>query len=292
MLESCGLTVIAAESGEDAIKLFDEYDFFMIFMDINMPVMDGYETAEIIRQKNKSVPIIALSADKITEDDERFRKSGMNGSLLKPLQMEDLKEILNKYLIIDFAENNNNTDSADSVFSYDELLLVMKDEKAVLQILRQFLSIHNRDCKLLAENIKSENFIGAREILHNIIGISGNMFCKKLYNISCSLSSELKQGTAESLNEFSEVWEETFKELTEYYNNLNEKYPQDKTDAEWDSLWDNFISLCREFDISAVDVFSENIQTFIENMSAEKFSKLKRAVLDYDFMWISDNMEG
>ncbi|MDE5853836.1 MAG: hypothetical protein K2H19_02090 [Ruminococcus sp.] len=61
---------------------------------------------------------------------------------------------------------------------------------------------------------------------------------------------------------------------------------------EWNSLWDNFILLCREFDISAVDIFSENIQTFIANMSNEKFIKLKKAVLDYDFMWISDNMEG
>lgn len=291
MLESCGLTVMTAESGKDAIKLFDENDFFMVFMDINMPVMNGYETAEIIRKKNKYIPIVALSADKITGDNERFHKSGMNDSLLKPLQMEDLKEILNKYLVVDFAENNI-SDSADSVFSYEELLSVMKDEKAVLQILRQFLSVHNRDCEFLTENIKSGNFIGAREILHNVTGISGNMFCKKLYSVSCSLSSELKRETAESLNRFSEVWNETFKELTEYYNNLNEKYPQDKTDADWNSLWDSFISLCKEFDISAVDVFSENIQTFIANMNNEKFRKLKKAVLDYDFMWIADNMEG
>ncbi len=291
MLESCGLTVMAAESGKDAIRLFDENDFFMVFMDINMPVMNGYETAEIIRKKNKSIPIIALSADKITVDNEKFNKSGMNDSLLKPLQMNDLKEILSKYLVVDFAENNT-SDSVDSIFSYDELLSVMKDEKAVLQILRQFLSVHNRDCKLLTENVKSGNFIGAREILHNVTGISGNMFCKRLYNVSCSLSNELKKETAESLKRFSEVWNETFKELTEYYNNLNEKYPQDKTDADWDSLWNDFISLCKEFDISAVDIFSENIQTFIANMSNEKFRELKKAVLDYDFMWISDNMEG
>lgn len=291
MLESCGLTVITAESGEEAIKLFDGHEFFMVFMDINMPVMDGYETAEIIRQKNKSVPIIALSADEITQDNERFNKSGMNNSLLKPLKMEDLKELLNKYLVVDFAGDNNSV-SDDSVFSYDELLAVMKNEKAVLQVLRQFISIHNKDCKLLSGNIMNGNFIGAREILHNITGISGNMFCKKLYNISCSLSGELKKGSAESLDRFSEIWEETFSELTRYYNNLNEKYPQEKTGAEWESLWDSFISLCRDFDISAVDIFSENMQIFSANMTEEKFRELKRAVLDYDFMWISDNMEG
>ncbi len=289
MLEGCGLDVTTADSGETAVELAGKQDFSLIFMDINMPEMDGYTACGLIRKKNKSVPVIALSADRISADDSRFTESGMSGSLLKPLQINELKELLSKYINIDSAETVH--DSDDVIFDYDELIAVMKDEKAVLRVLKQFLSIHNRDCEILTEYAENGNFIGAREILHNITGISGNMFCKRLYRLSCSLSAELKQERYYSLKEFTEVWNLTFKALSECHINLSEKYPSDDYKSDWKTLWESFFSLACEFDISAVDIFTENIQSFMANMNAEKFKKLKKYVLNYDFLWISENMQ-
>lgn len=286
LLKNCGFDVITADNGMSAVEIAQKQDFSLIFMDINMPEMDGYTACRLIREKNKSVPVIALSADRI-EDDSRFISSGMNASLLKPLQMEELKELLGRYISVDTDVNSGD----DVIFAYDELLAVMKDEKAVLSILKQFLSIHRQDCKMLAKNAVNGNFIGAREILHNITGISGNMFCKKLYKISRSLSAELKQERFDSLEEFTEVWDETFNELNLCHDSLAEKYPSDDYKSNWKSLWESFFSLACEFDISAVDIFTENIQSFMDNMNTEDFRKLRKAVLNYDFLWISENMQ-
>lgn len=286
MLENCGLDVTTADSGMSAVEIAQKQDFSLIFMDINMPEMDGYTACRLIREKNKSVPVIALSADKI-EDDSRFTASGMSGSLLKPLQTADLKELLSRYISVDTDVQSDE----DVIFAYGELLAVMKDEKAVMSILKQFISVHKHDCEMLADNALNRNFIGAREILHNITGISGNMFCKKLYRISVSLSSELKQERCDSLEEFTGIWNTTFSELTHHYDILAEKYPADDYKSDWKSLRESFFDLASEFDIAAVDIFTENIQSFTDNMNTNDFRKLRKAVLNYDFLWISENMQ-
>ncbi|MDE7365581.1 MAG: response regulator [Ruminococcus sp.] len=287
MLESCGLDVDTAESGKDAVELAKTHDFSIIFMDINMPEMDGYTACKLIRETDKDVSVIALSADN-PEDDSRFAESGMNGYLMKPLQIDDLKKLLKNYM--DIQAETRIADAENVIFDYDGLMSVIKDEKAVQRLLNQFISVHNRDCELLNERVQAGNFLEAREIMHNIRGISGNMFCHRLYKLSCELNSELRQEHFESLDEFTKIWNITVRTLEEYHNKLEKKYPAKENKTDWNTLWNSFISLCYEFDISAVDIFTEHIQSFIANMSAEKFKQLKKAVLNYDFLWISDNM--
>lgn len=290
MLESCGLTVVTAGSGEEAVRLASEKQFFMIFMDIHMPEMNGFRAAELIRENDPKVPVIALSADEIAPDDPEYVRSGMRGSLLKPLQMDDLKELLNRFLVLDFDDKTAES-SDDSLFCYDELFGVMKDKKAVLRLLTQFLSVHDRDCDMLNEHINNGEIVSAREILHNVIGISGNMFCKRLYRVSCRLSDELKRGVSDSIGSFTKIWNDTFKELYDCCKRLSEDEKANADQADWKSLRDNFNSLCEDFDVAAAELFAENMGVFEANMTSGSFEQLKNAVAAYDFPWITDNLE-
>ena len=290
MLESCGLEVLTAGSGAEAVKMAAETDFFMIFMDIHMPEMDGFTAAELIRRKNQSTAIIALSADEIPETDPDLVRSGMNGSIRKPLQLSDLKELLNRYITPETLPGGS-AFSGDTIFSYDELIAVMKSEKTVHRLVKQFLSVHGKDCEQLNEYINSGNFTDARKILHNIIGISGNMFCKRLYSVSCRLSTEVKRDCCDSLDDFNTIWDETLSELTECHRRLSDSGDPENETPDWNKLRDEFFALCSDFDVAAADIFSENTRLFEKNMSAGAFGKLKNAVLRYDFMWICDNME-
>ena len=288
MLESCGLTVLTAESGAKAVKLAENQDFFMIFMDIHMPEMDGYEASRLIHETNKSVPIIALTADSISEAETRFAESGIVGYLSKPLQMDELQELLQNYININPVSEN---EQSDRYFDYDALSAVLNDDKAVQRLLKQFISAHGDDCEHLRKNVISENYISAREILHNIIGISGNLFCKKLYSISCRLSSELKKDYSDSFDTFEEVWDKTVLEIELCIKKVTES-PEFSVKKQFPEIWKEFFSLCTEFDISAVDVFTENKEIFMNNMEKSVFEQLETAVMNYDFLWISENMEG
>ncbi len=78
-----------------------QYDPAMIFMDVNMPVMDGYTATRKIRQSPEpycNVPIIALTADAMEEDRERCQKAGMTDFVSKPFHLKEIESVMNNYL--------------------------------------------------------------------------------------------------------------------------------------------------------------------------------------------------
>jgi len=104
VLQPLGLEITEAQDGQKAYNLFranpDAYD--LIFMDIHMPGVDGYESTRLIRAldhpKAKTVPIIAMTANVFREDIERCHAAGMNSHIGKPLDFNAVKTILRQYL--------------------------------------------------------------------------------------------------------------------------------------------------------------------------------------------------
>ena len=94
-----------AENGSKAVDQFEASDpgsYFAIFMDMQMPVMDGCTAAVKIRglprQDVGAMPIIAMTANAFADDRQKTREAGMNGHLAKPLDMEQLQLALEKWL--------------------------------------------------------------------------------------------------------------------------------------------------------------------------------------------------
>ncbi|MDA0383370.1 ATP-binding protein [Vibrio owensii] len=101
MLEKLGMQVNVAEHGEEALQQCQEHQFDLILMDCQMPVMDGFITTENIRKMGEwgqQVPIIALSANVIKEDQQRCFDVGMNEFVAKPVTKERLQQIFEQYL--------------------------------------------------------------------------------------------------------------------------------------------------------------------------------------------------
>lgn len=88
-------------NGQDALQAINKNRYDIVFMDCQMPVMDGYETAQAIRNltdpDRKSLPIIAMTASAIKGDRERCFEAGMDGYLTKPIHLEQLKGMVEKY---------------------------------------------------------------------------------------------------------------------------------------------------------------------------------------------------
>ena len=95
LLEATGYVTESAEDGMQALEKFSESDvgyYDAILMDIQMPVMNGYEACEHIRKLNRSdaplVPIIAMTANAFSEDVTAAMKAGMNAHISKPLDLK------------------------------------------------------------------------------------------------------------------------------------------------------------------------------------------------------------
>ncbi len=98
ILENTGLTVVVADNGQQAIEQVSGQPVDLIFMDMQMPVMNGIEACKMIRDKGYKTPIIALTANVMQKHRDQFRKAGCDGFLGKPIDKRDLKGVLKKYL--------------------------------------------------------------------------------------------------------------------------------------------------------------------------------------------------
>jgi signal transduction histidine kinase/CheY-like chemotaxis protein len=103
LLKLYGVEVIVAENGQKAVELAQSTQFDLIFMDCQMPVMDGYEATRTIRQfidgkTPADVAIVALSANAMKGDEDECFAAGMNAHIAKPISQDKLISILKKWL--------------------------------------------------------------------------------------------------------------------------------------------------------------------------------------------------
>ena len=100
LLKKAGFRVRLVENGAAAICAVEESRPDAVLMDCQMPVMDGYEATRLLRlqSSNRSLPIIALTANALQGDRERCLKAGMNDFLTKPVRMEELMSVLAKWI--------------------------------------------------------------------------------------------------------------------------------------------------------------------------------------------------
>ena len=104
IMSAYGAIVTRTENGKDCVEMFStssEGAYDVIFMDVHMPIMDGYEATKNIRslnRKDRNIPIIAMTADVFSDNIENCKSSGMDECITKPLDMKECMRILRKYL--------------------------------------------------------------------------------------------------------------------------------------------------------------------------------------------------
>lgn len=107
LMETRGHQIIEADSGQAALDILSTEDFDLVFMDLSMPVMDGFETVRRIRNSTeggRQVPILALSAHTTPEHRQRCTEVGMNGLIAKPLDVATLQATIN---LINFGDGTD-----------------------------------------------------------------------------------------------------------------------------------------------------------------------------------------
>jgi PAS domain S-box-containing protein len=103
VLKRMGFDVIQMQNGREVIEMLPHYEPVLIFMDVNMPEMDGYTTTRLIRKMQTAqsrIPIIALTADAMKGDKERCLEAGMNNYISKPFKLEEIEGVLREYLLL------------------------------------------------------------------------------------------------------------------------------------------------------------------------------------------------
>ena len=103
-LKQIGFEIDHAKNGKEAVDKTKVNEYDIIFMDIQMPVMDGYEATRLIRLANNTTPIIALSAGVMAKDINKSIEAGMNMHIAKPIIYNEMNQVLVKYFDVEMKE--------------------------------------------------------------------------------------------------------------------------------------------------------------------------------------------
>ena len=204
ILKPSGINIDIASDGLEGINKFkskkDQYE--LILMDIQMPIMNGYEATKIIRDIDKNIPIISFTANVSDEDILYSKILGMNDYLTKPIDVEKLFTILLKYISkkIDIKSDNEN-DFMENLptLKYLNIKKVVPSTLSNLSFYKcvalKFLELY-KDFRL---NVNADNF---KERTHTLKGLSGTIGADKLYEIIVELENIQSE---ELLNSFHET---------------------------------------------------------------------------------------
>ena len=104
IFNNLGYKIEIARDGEEVLEKTKIQNFDIIFMDLQMPVLDGMETTIELRGSGKDLPIIAMTASASKQIERKALSVGMNGYLVKPVKIETIKEILTEWFSEDISE--------------------------------------------------------------------------------------------------------------------------------------------------------------------------------------------
>jgi PAS domain S-box-containing protein len=98
MMEGTRALILHADTGRKAIEIFERYKIDMVFLDIRLPELDGYQVIKHIRYVNKKIPVIAQTANAMPTDRRKITEAGFNLHITKPISSDSLYTVLNKFL--------------------------------------------------------------------------------------------------------------------------------------------------------------------------------------------------
>lgn len=104
VIKKTGAKIMWAINGEEAIEIYKNNKIDLILMDIQMPVMNGFEATRKIKKMNPSIPIISQTAYAMSEDKEKSLEAGCDNYISKPIPSKKLLELISQYVNFNFAQ--------------------------------------------------------------------------------------------------------------------------------------------------------------------------------------------
>ena len=186
-LESTSVNVIFANNGQEAVNIAFEKDFDLILMDMQMPVLDGLSATKRLRELNFKKPIIALTANAMKEDRDKYDALGMNDFIAKPIDKKRLFSTLKKYLpIIEKKKEITHDDK------------VLKKQKTQERLTKKFIERLPQWLDDISNAIQEQDKEALCKSSHVLKGLGGSFGYPEITEISAKIELAGKEADFEN----------------------------------------------------------------------------------------------
>ncbi|CUS48646.1 MAG: Signal transduction histidine kinase [Idiomarinaceae bacterium HL-53] len=206
ILENLGFQIDLANHGQEAVERVREKRYALVLMDIQMPIMDGYQAAETIRQQfsYQQLPILAMTANAMSGDIERSLAAGMQGHIPKPIDEAYLIAQINKWALPGSYERKPEVARSEKParvarypqvkgVDFDSALKRLNYNYALyVRLVGQLVEQYRGSAQRVSEYISKGKYDEARRYFHTLKGASGNLGLNALHK----KASLLEQGAA------------------------------------------------------------------------------------------------
>jgi signal transduction histidine kinase/CheY-like chemotaxis protein/HPt (histidine-containing phosphotransfer) domain-containing protein len=215
IIESAGLIVSVVDNGEEGVRAVQEKDYDVVLMDIQMPVMNGYEATREIRedQRFKDLPIIAMTAHAMAGDEDKSLKVGMNGHVAKPIDPDQLFATLQKWIKPnekrDLGQKPETSvegpEAVKAMLAKDELpqslpgfdlvdglKRLQGNKRLYKKLLLDFGAKYTQVANEIRETLDARDLKQAHGLIHNLKGLAGNLAATDLQAAAIEIEKLVK----------------------------------------------------------------------------------------------------
>ena len=295
-LNKTGIKLSYANNGKEAIEMVERSSFDIVLMDLQMPVMDGYEASKIITKKYEHLPIIALSAAVMEDDKKKSFFSGMKDHLTKPINEVELYTVLEKWLLQnkDFISGNdlldvkNNSNIKLKGFDTDKgLHLVDNDELFYKKLLINFKEQLKNEFLKEVLDYNTKSFSENKLTIHTLKGLSAtvgainlekyakeiDILHKKNENVSDELINNLYEHIKKAIMELENIQDISLTEEKAFNNSILEAHDSFKI----------LIENLKNHELVEDDILLNCLELIKANLGEDSYKKFKHLIDNYDF---------
>ncbi|CAM2821569.1 hypothetical protein PAT01_35800 [Pseudoalteromonas atlantica] len=196
LLTKMNMTVISASNGEEALIKVEENAIDIIFMDIQMPVMDGLEATRILRQRGYTTPIVAVTAAVFSNDKKAAIRAGMDDYLVKPLLFGLLCDSIEKHLTKTHTLSTLNLNVARSNLE--------DNNELINSIFTKFNTDYSHFMEVAVKHLKNNEHKTLARTMHNLKGLAGTLGLELLEQSAKKAELELSSNACTDLSVFNE----------------------------------------------------------------------------------------
>jgi signal transduction histidine kinase/CheY-like chemotaxis protein/HPt (histidine-containing phosphotransfer) domain-containing protein len=203
IFETIGFAVDLANNGAEAVEKVKSTTYDLIFMDIQMPVLNGLDATKEIRALGHNLPIIAMTANAMTGDREICLEQGMNDYITKPITYNSITDMIKKWTVIESKpaqENCNKRTKRDReeimqypILDEQEAINRVYDRDLLKELLVDFSAMKELEWQIFDQHFANKNYTELEHLTHAIKGVAGNLALTGIYKTSTALNDALKQ---------------------------------------------------------------------------------------------------